>query len=1024
MSKPYKFGQPLPKKSRIIKKTISKADLKTSTSSLTPTLTFLNQPLSLRSGTITRETQSYASSPQNKPSDFKLIYTSPTPKEQKDIDDLMKKTLKKFKNQKLELEKIKETARTWKESRKKKLEEYNVQTRNENKFKFKREAFRPKTAWGSPEIKDVIYDRKKVCLRHSGCSSTERRAAIGLEFYNLKSPRNSTPRILQGNPIQKPKPVEVKKGLEDFIKKKRKERKKLALLEKEKEEEFEFKRLSQLIKIERIAKKALKKGKKPKTKGKKKVKILTKHKKKIVKEGSFQSSEKHKIQSICYSEDEEVVNIMKVRNLSSSELNAREGRACAIFGNFSNQFSNDGANATEIANKIVGKFVKSEEHSIIVSSSMPIIELKSISNDSGSDISDNKQDLRKKIEEMKFRLVVPRLWDNESDNEKELNFDIGAAKLVSWINSKYITEYFTVIKKFQKSLQYIETPQLSGFKDQIKISNSSETHLDGKKEELEQALNNLAHGKSREASEDMEKIWDKILLASKNTEYLSSPEPIMSLSPFTENKNKPSPLTPTTPDENFALKSHQENPVNSYQTDKSDSKKSSLTSNKISSDLSSSVMNQLKKVQFPSAEFLSFANPGEITHEDLIDSPSLISENSSTSEELENSSPIFITTNSPLLIIIQEPEPRKLLIENSKPKMPLIEKTEPKKPITTYPEPKKPSPILIDDGSSSISISEYTAAIKENSLLATPEEEIEEFSSINFDFNYKRPINNIQETSLNPFSISEETLVLDEDDIIEKTISWLYQWYISDIAETYITEEFRKTHYQLIGNANVVFHEVYVRTGVSAVMSFVEKIWNIVANDIESFIKIMKTSDVHLIKLGVIQNNAYETYEGILENHVLTNAEAPSDMSLSLSLAEVPSEPTRIHNQMVFDCVNHYLRNIQKSYNPDPWKTKASSKTQLPVETIFQQVNLEIRKNCMITAGRIPSVAMIGDNGQLDEDLLQKIRESALVNLMSEDLNASEQVWVDYDFEETQISIEAAEDILKLLMQEVIEIIY
>lgn len=67
---------------------------------------------------------------------------------------------------------------------------------------------------------------------------------------------------------------------------------------------------------------------------------------------------------------------------------------------------------------------------------------------------------------------------------------------------------------------------------------------------------------------------------------------------------------------------------------------------------------------------------------------------------------------------------------------------------------------------------------------------------------------------------------------------------------------------------------------------------------------------------------------------------------------------------------------------------------------------------------------MVGDNGQLDEDLLQKIREGALVTLMSEDLNASEQAWVDYDFEETQISIEAADDIFKLLVQEAIEIIY
>lgn len=990
MSKPNKFGQPLPKKSKAsFKASTPQISLKINTNSLTPTLKFLNQPLTLRSGAITRETQSYASSPHHRAEELKSFRPSPSPKERLEIDDLLKKSLRKFKSQKHELEKIKETARSWKESRKRKMEEYNVQTRNENKLKFKYEAFRPKTAWGSPEIKDSIPDHRHTRQRHSGCSSTERRAGIGLEFYNLKSPRNCTPKILQETPSTKPKPVEEKKDLEEFIKKKRKERQKIIKLEKDKQEEFEFKRMSQLIQIDRIAKKALKKkSKKIKIKNKKKGKKKHKHVYKPRIHESFQSIEILPKHSVCYSEDEEVLKIMDVRKFTPSEPDAREGRECLIFGNFSNQFSNENANATEIANKIVGKITKSEDHSIIVSASQPIIELKSISNDSGSDISEKKQNLKKKLEELKNRVeVVKDAADDDINIEKNANLDIGVHKLVTWINSKYVAAFFTIIKLYQKSIQFVETPQLSGFRDKDKGSNYQE--IEEKKEELEEALSKLARGVSREGSEDMEKIWDRIMLTSKNTDFLVSPEPIPTLSPFGEK-------------ENYEIKTNTNVPFVPLEDERQSSKKSSLPSNKHSSDLSSSMMDQLKKVQFPSAEYMSFGNVGEVTHEDLIDSPSLLSLNSHNSDEPNKSEGLYFEQNSPLEIILPDPEPRK----------------------PTIADPKRPSPILIDDGSSSISMSEYAAAIKESSSIATPEaEEIEEFSSINFDLNFKRPEVHVHETSLNPFSISEETLVLDEDEIIDKTYNCLSQWYLSDLIYFIVTEDYKRLHYQLLGNAKVIFHEVCVRTGVTGVMSFVEKIWNMVNSDIDEFVDSIKNQKIHLDRLAMVQNMLDGDVGGILKPEVLANAETPSDMSISLSLAEIPSEPVKVHNRMIFDCVNCCLNQIQFSVNPPPWKTGVVPNNDLQVELILQQINKEIRKNCLISAGRIPNIAMIGQDGNLDEDLLQKIRESSLANLIIEDMNNGEKDWVDYDLEETQIVLEIADGVVGMIIQEIFEIV-
>ena len=161
------------------------------------------------------------------------------------MKSLVKKSLKIFKNKKKELEKIIEFAEKFKVYHKEKLKNHNVQTRLDNK-KFKLKTFRPKTAWASPEFKNVYIENKKSSKRKTGFSSTERRANIGLEFYNLKSFRNTTPRTLY-SPVKVKLEInpEINKiGLEKFMKKKKKERKRL---EKEKrffENQAEVKRIS------------------------------------------------------------------------------------------------------------------------------------------------------------------------------------------------------------------------------------------------------------------------------------------------------------------------------------------------------------------------------------------------------------------------------------------------------------------------------------------------------------------------------------------------------------------------------------------------------------------------------------------------------------------------------------------------------------------------------------------------------------------------------------------------------------
>lgn len=952
MNKLAAFGQSLPKKPKnLIKSSTQQLKL----NSQTPTLKLINHPVNIQLGFNLRETQSYASSPHNRLEGPKSFRPSPSPKEKAELEKILKKSLNKFKLQKQELEKIKENATLWKEKRKKKLDEYNLQTRTENKIKFKSEVFRPRSAWGSPEIKEHLSEHKHICQRNSAVTSIERRANIGLEFYNLKSPRNGTPRTLKDN-IKfegKRKPYEDKKKIEDFIKKKRKERKKLVKVQKEKEEELEFKRVSQLIHVEQVAKKLLKKRKKPK-KDLKKVKTLKRSNSKYNLNESFTQNNISKKKSLCFSEDEEVLNIMQVRKLAQPDQNSREGRECAIFGNFSNQFSREAANATEIANKILGNRLKAEDYSIIGSSSMPVIELKSVSHDSSSDISDQHQDLKKRLEDLKFRVEKAKEIADNSYIEIGVEKDIAIHKIVKWVNKKYISQYFALIKHFDKKNLCIENSDLSEVK-----SEAHDNNKDSPKEELEEVLSSLVHKKlqSKEGSVDMETLWDKIEFNYKNTEFLQDPEPLPPLAPISD-----------------------EPPKNIKQ----------------GSEISSSLMEQLKKIQYQSGDYLSFGNIEEQTNLELIDSPSLMSINSRKSSEVYYNSIIFPFPNPPSKEIFLDPEPKKPLV------IPM----------------KSPNAILIDENPSS---SDYSIAIKDNSSIATPEaEEIEEFSSINFDLNIKKT--SCPETSINPFSISEETLVLDEDEISKKVIYTMIQFIFQDLIYECISNSYKKHYLQLVGNAVLVMDDVYVKTGVSSVMNFLNKIWSIVNNDLGKFMGNIMSNEIHVITLEIIQSNQQVNNFFIIPLEVLNEAETSSDFSISFSLTEPLSEYVKHHNRMIFDCINHVLFDISQDLNPPSWKSGSNPDMFFKPELILQKVNQKIRSNCLVNAGRIPSISMIGEDGKIDETLLQKVRENGLALLLSLDIQQDEKDWCDYGFEETQIKIELSNVIFELLLLETAEI--
>jgi hypothetical protein len=636
--------------------------------------------------------------------------------------------------------------------------------------------------------------------------------------------------------------------------------------------------------------------------------------------------------SITNSQDREVHVIIENGNFSASGNSNRAGRECMIFKNFSSQFSSKEEPPGP------GELLKRPKSlDLISSSSTPIIELRTISNDSSSE----------KPEVVK---VLPRKPEKSHPTENGLNIDIGLHKVSEFLLMK-LSKIFHLVKDFDKAV--VETPQLSEFP----IFQTPSPEKSSRKIPLDAVLSQMGKFNknfSREQSEDLEIIWDKIEFNSKTDVFL----------------NDPDPLPPLTPIEDYQLK------------------QSKQGSKRPSEEISGSITDQLKKVIFPSIEYLSFGNIGEVSHEDVIDSPSLMSIASHDSEEPSEE---FITFGPPNAA---------LLIANFQ--------SEPAKPVIVF--ANKVNPILIEDGSGSLS--EYVGMIKENSSIATPEaEEVEEFSSIHFEFNIRKPA----DTSLNPFSISEETLVLDEEEIVEKAVNLLIIFVYQEILDDAAYQEFKKKNYQLLGNAAVILHEVLVRTGSNSVLVFFEKVWEKVDFDVLS--KRMMDWQTHYFTLGTIQGRQLSALP-ILTEEVLKASEAPSDSSFSLSISESPNEYIKLHNKMIFDVINSHLQDFKSLYNPSPWQSGAFLINPIDFSKIFNTLQKSLRKTSSISAGRIPSIALIGNDGKLDEEMLQKVREAGLASILASEIEENEKKWIDYCSEEAQVTFDVADFILADLLLE------
>lgn len=143
----------------------------------------------------------------------------------------------------------------------------------------------------------------------------------------------------------------------------------------------------------------------------------------------------------------------------------------------------------------------------------------------------------------------------------------------------------------------------------------------------------------------------------------------------------------------------------------------------------------------------------------------------------------------------------------------------------------------------------------------------------------------------------------------------------------------------------------------------------------------------------------------------------------------IMAEWENIHNKVIFDWVNEILDNY-RPYGlkgpPLPWSTNLRTLTykyseQERVEEVLYEVQDKIMTWAETEAGTLTDSDTILNapmeirQVMTEKQFLTQIREERLARLLSAEINEAEPLWLDYEYEETQVKLDIADMILQEL---------
>ena len=233
--------------------------------------------------------------------------------------------------------------------------------------------------------------------------------------------------------------------------------------------------------------------------------------------------------------------------------------------------------------------------------------------------------------------------------------------------------------------------------------------------------------------------------------------------------------------------------------------------------------------------------------------------------------------------------------------------------------------------------------------------------------------------------------------------------------------------------------EPRIQTDTTAVKDYVEEVFahsdmNEIINNLKNPLK-KKPLDLlnrmQEVEIGTIVETEITVFPEILSVNLYLalehNVENSTRCSNTPQMQQLIIEAEHIHNKMIFDAANEVLQKYRPYGTqgaPLPWSiSDRRIGANKPITVIIEEVKEVLMDWSSIQAGKICTEDMLLSNGILDEELLQQVREERLASMLAEEIIEKDAVWINYEFEETQVKLDIADMVLEHLTGEVISIL-
>ncbi|OMJ85252.1 hypothetical protein SteCoe_13490 [Stentor coeruleus] len=185
-------------------------------------------------------------------------------------------------------------------------------------------------------------------------------------------------------------------------------------------------------------------------------------------------------------------------------------------------------------------------------------------------------------------------------------------------------------------------------------------------------------------------------------------------------------------------------------------------------------------------------------------------------------------------------------------------------------------------------------------------------------------------------------------------------------------------------------------------------------------------TQIHELDLGNVVDRG--TYPAILNiPAIVENIFDECGSEDIVSTQRFINKADRIHKIMILTVADELLQKYRPYGTrgvPMIWSdtTRIFTGPRKSTQEIIENVITEIEDLARCEVGKIATEEMILSNGHLDEELLQDIREETVAYAIKKEIADNEWIWVDYEFEETQVKMDLADMILSELAGELIQL--